>query len=282
MLGADLIGFQTQLYCNNFIETVGRELESLIDFERFTITKNNHVSYIKPFPISIAFPNGFDQSENENDRSDKEKLLKSLNVKTRYIGLGIERLDYTKGILERLKAIEIFLDRFPAYCGNFTFIQIAAPSRTKIKKYQDFAKEVENEVERINSLFKSKNWKPVVFLKKHHNHKEIQIFYKLADFMLVTSLHDGMNLVAKEFVASRYDEKGVLILSQFTGAARELKKALIVNPYNGEQTADAIKEALEMKPSEQTKRMRNMREVIKNYNVYRWSAELLKSIINLG
>ena len=282
MLGADLLGFHTQLHCNNFIETVGRELEAMIDFERFTITKNGHVSYIKPFPISISFPNGFEKTKDEIDKDEKEKLLKSLGIKTKYIGLGIDRLDYTKGILERLKAIEIFLNTYPSYLGHFTFIQIAAPSRTKVKKYRDFAVEVEKEVERINSQFKIKNWKPIVLLAKHHSHTEIQKFYRVADFCLVTSLHDGMNLVAKEYVASRFDEKGVLILSQYTGASRELEDALIVNPYNGKQTADAIKEALEMKPYEQTKRMRDMRETIKNYNVYRWSAELLKTIVNLG
>ena len=194
--------------------------------------------------------------------------MKSLGIKTKHIGLGVDRLDYTKGILERLKAIEIFLNKYPSYQGNVTFIQIAAPSRTKVKKYRDFAVEVEKEEERINNLFKTKGWKPIVLLEKHHNHTQIQKFYRSADFCLVTSLHDGMNLVAKEYVASRYDEKGVLILSQYTGASRELKDALIVNPYNGEQTADA--------------RMRNMRETIKNYNIYRWSAELLKTMVNLG
>lgn len=282
MLGADLLGFHTQLHCNNFIETVGRELESLIDFERFTITKNSHISYIKPFPISISFPNGFEKAKDEIDKDEKEKLLKGLGIKTKYIGLGIDRLDYTKGILERFKAIEIFLTKYPQYQNTFTFIQIAAPSRTKVKKYRDFAVEVEKETQRINSQFKIKDWKPIVLLEKHHSHAEIQKFYRATDFCLVTSLHDGMNLVAKEYVASRYDEKGVLILSQYTGASRELKDALIINPYNGEQTAGAIKEALEMKMPEQVKRMQEMREMVKNYNVYRWSAELLKSMVNLG
>ncbi|MBI2315004.1 trehalose-6-phosphate synthase [Candidatus Daviesbacteria bacterium] len=280
MLGADLIGFHTQLHCNNFIETVGRELESLIDYEQFTITRNNHISFIKPFPISIAFPNQ-DKSEEDN-KAAIDKIRKSLDIKTKYIGLGVDRLDYTKGILERLKGVEIFLTKYPQYKTQFAFIQIAAPSRTKVKKYHDFAQEVEKEVERINSAFKIKNWKPIVLLQRHHNQEEIQKFYKSVDFCLVTSLHDGMNLVAKEFVAARDDEKGVLILSQFTGASRELKDALIVNPYNGEQTAESIKQALEMKPTEQTKRMRNMREVVKNNNVFRWSAELLKTMIDLG
>ena len=283
MLGADIVGFHTQLHCNNFIETVGRELESLIDFERFTITRNEHVSFIKPFPISIAFFNGYEyQARDKEEKDNSQKLLKNLGVETKHVGVGVDRLDYTKGILERLKAIEIFLKKYPSYQGHFTFIQIAAPSRSKIKKYREFAQEVEKEVERINALFNAKGWKPIVLIERHHNHEEINQFYKLADFCLVTSLHDGMNLVAKEFVASRSDEKGVLILSQFTGASRELKDALIVNPYNGEQTAEAIHTALEMPPSEQTKRMKKLRETVKNHNVYRWSAEFLKTMVNLG
>lgn len=278
MLGADLIGFQTQLHCNNFIETVSREIESLLDYEQFTITRNEHTSYIKAFPISIAFPN---HPENRADHSNSIKILKSLNVKTKYIGLGVDRLDYTKGILEKLKAIEIFLKRYPTYIGNFTFIQISPPTRSKIKQYQKFSEDVEKEVERVNNLFRKNGWKPVIYLKKHHNREEIYKFYKLANVCLVTSLHDGMNLVAKEFVAARSDNKGVLILSQFTGASRELKDALIVNPYNGEQTAEAIKTALELSHSEQTKRMKRMREIVKIYNIYRWSAELLKTVINL-
>lgn len=284
MMGADLIGFHTQLYCNNFIETVGRELESLIDFEKFTITRNNHESYVKPFPISIAFSNGngHDKEELENSKKESESLLKSLGIKSKYVGLGVDRLDYIKGIPERLKAIEIFLSNNPRYKTHFTFIQVSPPSRTKIQKMRELAEDVEKEVERINNTFKTGNWKPIVFLKKHHDHRQLQTFYQAADFCLVTSVHDGMNLVAKEYAAARNDEQGVLILSQYTGASRELKEALIVNPYNAEQTADAIKEALEMSPKDQAKRMKNMREIIKNHNVYRWSAELLRTIVNLG
>lgn len=279
MLGADLIGFHTQLHCNNFIETVGREMESLIDIERFTITKGSHTSHIKPFPISIAFPNGLDNEQSQNVKQETGKTLKSLGIKTRFIGLGVDRLDYTKGILERFKAIEIFLIKYPQFVGNFTFIQVAAPTRINVKKYKEFAEDVENELQRINKLFKQKEWRPILFLNRHHSREELYRLYKLADVCLVTSLHDGMNLVAKEFVAARDDEKGVLILSRFTGASRELKDAIIVNPYNGEQTADAIKVALDMKESEKIKRMRSLREIVKNHNVYRWSAELLKSMV---
>ncbi|MBI2074603.1 MAG: trehalose-6-phosphate synthase [Candidatus Levybacteria bacterium] len=282
MLGADLIGFHTQLHCNNFIETVGRELESLIDFEQFTVTRGEHISLIKPFPISIAFSNHEEKPDDEQLEIEKKKLLKNLGIEVKYIGIGVDRLDYTKGILERIKAIELFLKKYTEYRGEFTFIQIAPPSKSKIKKYQEFAQAVEKEVERVNLLYKIKNWKPIVLIKKLHTHKELNQYYKLANVCLVTSLHDGMNLVAKEFAAARSDEKGVLILSQFTGASKEFKDALIVNPYSGEQTSEAIYTALIMPLSEQTKRMKKLRNSVKNHNIYRWSAEFLKTMVSLG
>lgn len=281
MLGSDLIGFHTQLHLNNFIETVERELESLIGFEQFTITHADHTSYIKTFPISIAFYNNLNP-KGGIQKPDREKTLKDLGVETKYLGVGVDRLDYTKGILERLKGIEIFLQRNPAYRRHFTFVQIAAPSRIEVKKYQDFARDVEKEVERINSKYKEKNWKPIIYINERKNRDEITKLFRLADFCLVTSLHDGMNLVAKEFVAARDDEQGVLILSQFTGASRELKDAILINPYNGEQTAEAIHAALRMSSSQQKKRMRKLRQTVRNYNIYRWSAEFLKAMVNLG
>jgi len=197
------------------------------------------------------------------------------------LGLGVDRLDYTKGILERFRAIELFLEKFPSYKNEFTFIQIAPPTRSKIKRYSDFEKEVTEEAERINSRFKSRDWKPIILIKRRHSHSELNVFYSRANICLVTSLHDGMNLVAKEYIAAKDDEKGVLILSQFAGASRELKEAIIVNPYNTEQVADTIKSGLEMSEAEQKKRMKKLRRVIKNHNVYRWSAELLRTMANL-
>lgn len=283
MLGADLIGFHTQLHCNNFIDTVGHELESLIDYEQFSVTRNEHLSLIKPFPISIAFSNGKTPTPlSEEEMDQNEKLLKQLGVNTQYIGIGVDRMDYTKGIPERIKAIEIFLHKYPSYQGRFTFIQLSPPTRRKVKRNREFAESVEAEINRVNSIFGKKGWKPIILIEKLHTHEELSHYYKLANFCMVTSLHDGMNLVSKEFVAARNDEKGVLILSQFTGASKELKEAIRVNPYNGEQTADAIKSALEMMPSEQVKRMRKLREAIRNHNIYRWSAEFIKTIVSLG
>lgn len=283
MLGADLIGFHTQLHCNNFIETVGRELESLIDFEQFTVTRNEHISLVKPFPVGIAFSNNTEQvSVTAEETVERKKLLKNLGIDTKYIGIGVDRLDYTKGILERIKGIELFFTKYPSFVGEFTFIQIAPPSKSKIKKYQEFAQAVEKEAERVNFQFRIKNWKPIVLIKKLHTHEELNQYYKLADLCLVTSLHDGMNLVAKEFVAARSDEMGVLILSQFTGASKEFKDALIVNPYSGEQTSEAIYTALKMNSSEQIKRMKKLRSSVRNHNIYRWSAEFLKTMVSLG
>jgi len=282
ILGADLVGFHTQLHCNNFIDTVGKELESLVDLEQFAVTRNGHKTYIKPFPISIAFYNGLHQVPDQSIQLTGKAILQTLNIKAKYIGLGVDRMDYTKGIPERLKAIDFFLDKYPHYKENFVFIQIAPETRSGVKKYQDFQNEVRTEVERINVKYQTRDWKPIILLKKRYSHNELNEFYKQANICLITSLHDGMNLVSKEFVAARSDEKGVLILSHFAGASRELKEALIINPYNTEQVADAIKLGLEMNETKQKERMHKMRETVKNHNVYRWSAELLKAIIDLG
>lgn len=283
MLGADLIGFHTQFHCNNFMDTVGRELEALIAWDKFTITKDNHRSLIKAFPISIDF-NGTFLSDEQRQRHQEEnrQLLDSLGITAEFIGVGVDRLDYTKGILERLKAVEIFLEKYPSYVGKFTFIQLSAPSRTSVKEYADFAQNVKKEVERINNLFQRDNWKPIVYLEEHRDHRFINTLYRVANFCLVTSLHDGMNLVSKEFIAARYDEKGVLILSQFAGSAQELRGAVIVNPYDGEKTAKTIFRALNMEEPEQSVRMKRMREKVKNHNVYHWSADLLKTMVDMG
>jgi len=279
MLGADLIGFHIQFHCNNFLDTVDRALESRIDWEHFAVERGGQTTLVKPFPISIAFPGQSNASTESNAaKPNKESLLKDLGVKGKHLGVGVDRIDYTKGILERFKAIERFMEKYPAYQGEFTFVELGAPSRTHIKEYHDLIAAVEVEVDRINWRFKTKEWQPIVFLKKHHSHEEIRPFYETADLCLVTSLHDGMNLVAKEYISARDDESGVLILSQFTGASRELRDALIVNPYDIEEMAEAIRMALEMDLVEQKARMRGMRETLKNRNIYYWAADLITAL----
>ena len=283
MLGADLVGFHTQFHCNNFLDTVDRTLESRIDWERFAVKKGGQTTLVKPFPISVAFPDAFQDVPSGPGASaeDRAAPLKEMGIKTKFLGVGVERMDYTKGVLERFHGIERFLEKYPHYQGAFTFVQLGAPSRTHIKRYHDFLAEVEQEAERINWKFKAKDYRPIVFLKKHHSHQEILPYYRLADVCMVTSLHDGMNLVAKEFVAARADESGALILSRFTGAARELRDALIVNPYDAEQLADSIRLALEMEPEEQSERMRRMRETLKEHNIYRWAGNLIEELTRI-
>jgi len=190
----------------------------------------------------------------------------------------VDRVDYTKGILERFLGIERLMEKYPSYQEKFVFVQIGAPSRSTIKRYHDLQVEVEEEAERINRRFQTNRWKPIVLLKRQHSHREIQRYYRTADLCMVTSLHDGMNLVAKEFVATRHDEQGVLVLSRFTGAARELPDAVLVNPYDIEQTAEAIRFALEMPTEERADRMRRMRREVKEYNIYRWAGNLIADL----
>ncbi|OGQ48490.1 MAG: hypothetical protein A3H42_01110 [Deltaproteobacteria bacterium RIFCSPLOWO2_02_FULL_46_8] len=271
MLGADIIGFHTQFHCNNFLETVDRTLECRTDWEHFSTTRMGHTTFVKPFPISVDFtPPLFDK-----ELPTKEELLKNLGVKASLVGVGIDRIDYTKGIPERFRAIERFFEKYPEYLGIFTFVQIGAPSREHIKRYHDLIGEVETEADRINWKFQANGWKPIIFIKRHLSHSEIQPYYKRADVCIVNALHDGMNLVAKEFVTARDDERGSLILSTFTGASRELKDALLVNPYDIEQTADMIKAGIEMDPEDQKLRMIRMRNAVRENNVYKWAADII-------
>jgi len=282
LLGADLIGFHIQSHCNNFLQTADRIVESRIDRERFSVQRHGHLTMVRPFPISVDFvADAGGESAQEPAYVERSALLKALGIEAAFVGVGVDRLDYTKGILERFLAIERFLEKYPRYQGQFTFIQIGAPSRSHIKRYHDLQAEVEAEADRINWRFRLDRWKPIVLLNWQHSHKEIQAYYRAADLCLVTSLHDGMNLVAKEFVAARSDERGVLILSCFTGAARELTDALQVNPYDIDQTAEAIHAALEMEPEEKQLRLQRMRKIVREHNVYHWAGTLIADLCEL-
>jgi trehalose 6-phosphate synthase len=280
LLGADLIGFHVQSHCNNFLQTVDRTVESRVDWEHFSVMRQDHRTIVRPFAISVDLTDDEPVEDGNQGFTYEERaaLLRGLGVEATFMGIGVDRVDYTKGILERFLAVERFLEKNPTYQRKFTFVQIGAPSRTHIKRYHDLLAEVEVEADRINWRFQSDKWKPIVFLKRQHSHKEITPYYRAADLCLVTSLHDGMNLVAKEFLAARRDERGVLILSQFTGAARELRDALLVNPYDIEQTAEAIRVALEMEPEEKQLRVQRMRRIIKEHNIYRWAGNLITEL----
>ncbi|MDP1725849.1 MAG: trehalose-6-phosphate synthase [Bacteroidota bacterium] len=278
MLGADLIGFHTQYHCNHFLETVNKTLESRVLWDNFSVKMSGQTTFVKPFPISIAFTY---KDFNKKPKIKASQLLDELGISAKFMGVGVDRIDYTKGIIEKFQAIERFLEKNPSYIGKFTFVQIGAPSRTLIKSYSDMVSAVETETNRINWRFKSKGWKAILLLKRHHSHEEIEPFYAVADFCLVNSLHDGMNLVAKEYVASRNENDGVLILSRFAGASQELQGAIVVNPYDIEKSADAIKLALEMTDQEQNLRMKQMRQIIVENNIYSWAAALLRTMVTI-
>jgi trehalose-6-phosphate synthase len=282
LLGADLIGFHIQTHCNNFLQTVDRAVEALTAWDRFEVSRKGHVTRVRPYPISVAFP-----PENQSAQvipisgGTRAQLFHELGVEASLLGIGVDRVDYTKGIVERFRGIERFLELYPDYQRRFCFVEIGAPSRSTIPRYKQFLDEVTQEADRINARFQAGRWKPIVLLKRHHSHEEIERFFRAASLCLVTSLHDGMNLVAKEFIASRTDSRGALILSTFTGAANELSDALLVNPYDVDQLAHAIKQGLEFDEEEQYARMSRMRKIVYENNVYRWAANLLSDLTEI-
>jgi trehalose 6-phosphate synthase len=282
LLGADVIGFHIPLHCNNFLATVDRVVESRTDREHMTVRRHGHTSLVRPYPVSVAF-DGMSRSASapvgkhlERERADeRERLLSRFGVRAERLALGVDRLDYTKGIVERLEALGQFFEDHPWYRERLTMVQIAAPSRTRIPSYAALGVRVEETTQRINALYQTAHWKPIVLIEEQQNHDEVRRWYQAADLCLVTSLHDGMNLVAKEFVAARDDEDGVLVLSKFTGAAVELRDALLVNPYDIAGVSEAIYRGLEMSPEERRERMRRMRRQVMEYNIYLWAAKAL-------
>ncbi|MFO0667723.1 MAG: trehalose-6-phosphate synthase [Polyangiaceae bacterium] len=281
ILGSSIVGFHTQQHCNHFLDAVDTFVESRIDREHSAVVQGARQTLIRPYPISIEWPVHWLEStpSAEDCRAHVFKLLGL--APDALLGIGIDRLDYTKGIEERLLAVERLLERHPEYRGRLTFAQLAAPSRTRIERYQDLNDTVERVAERINRRFGNGDYRPIALLRSHHEPPTVYRYYRAADFCYVSSLHDGMNLVAKEFVAARSDEKGVLILSQFTGAARELTEALVVNPYDLEQASSAMSAALSMGADEQRDRMHAMRTLVSELNVYRWAGRMLVDAASL-
>jgi trehalose 6-phosphate synthase len=275
LLGSSILGFHTQFHCNNFFDTVDRFLEARVDRETFTISYGGNPTEVRRYPISIEWPPAALQLQApvaECRARVRQRLELAPDVK---LGIGVDRLDYTKGILERFAAIERLFELEPRWAGQFSFIQVAAPSRSSIDEYQNLDARVRSLAARINERFGRPGYEPIILRIEHHDAAQVYELYRAAELCYVSSLHDGMNLVAKEFVAARDDEQGVLILSQFTGAARELAESLIVNPYDIEQSAAAMHMALTMSSEEQRARMRSMRNLVQEFNVYRWAGRML-------
>ena len=281
LLGNDLIGFHIAYHRDNFIETVERTLECKIDHEKHSITRSGQTTLVHPFPISVDFDQISKDAGKESVLQEMESLKQQYGLGDEIIGAGIDRIDYTKGIPERLIALDKLFSRYPNYRGKVVFFQLSEPSRIHIKKYRELNAETDELIETINWKYQREDWKPVIHLKEHLSPATLHAFRRMADFFIVSSLHDGMNLVAKEYVASRIDEDGVLILSRFTGAARELTEALLINPYATDEFAETIREAIELSPPDRKKRMHKLREIVQNNNIYRWAGKIATELSNI-
>ena len=275
MLGSSILGFHTQLHCNNFIDAVDRFMEARIDREQNAVVHGGRPSLVRPYPISVEWPPHW-LADLPPPRECRAGVLADLGLpSSTLLGVGVDRLDYTKGLEERLQAVERLLERFPSLRGRFGFVQLGAPSRTVIERYRLLNEAIEQQANRINERFGNESYKPIIIRRAHHEPPAVYRHLRAADVCYVSSLHDGMNLVAKEFVAARDDERGVLVLSDFTGAAKELTDALIVNPYDIDEAASALAAAINMPLEEQRDRMRSMRAMVSEFNVYRWAGRML-------
>jgi trehalose 6-phosphate synthase len=282
MLGSTILGFHTRYHCKNFIETVDRYLEARIEHEHSTITFGGAQTLVESYPISIEWPTPEQARSWPTPGQCRTEVLERLHIPQGHmVGVGVDRFDYTKGIFERFNAVERMLEKYPEWQGRFTFVQVAAPSREALEEYRSFQERIARTAERINARFGRPDAPVIRLLAQHHGHEEVNKLYRAADVCMVTSLHDGMNLVCKEFVAARDDERGVLILSRFAGAAREMPEALVVNPYDVEETADALYQSLTMPPAEQRERMASLRSTVHEYNVYRWAGRMLADAARL-
>ena len=280
LLGNDLIGFHLRLACQNFLDAVDWTFEARVDRERFEVTRNGKATMVRPFPISIDFEEYGAVADSPQAEEDEKWWKRELGLGDDcLVGVGVDRIDYTKGILERFAALDRLLTKYPEYRGKLVFVQIAVPSRSRIREYQMLEDEIDALSDEINWRWAAGSWRPIILLKKHFPQMRLIALHRLAQFCLVTSLHDGMNLVAKEFVASRSDGDGVLILSEFAGASRELTDAVVVNPFDEERVAEAMRSALEMDPQERRRRMNRMRAVVAEGNVYRWIGKILSTLL---
>jgi trehalose 6-phosphate synthase len=282
LLANDLLGFHIRYHCDNFLATVDRELEARVDRERSSVFHHNGIeTLVRPFPISTDFAGLSRQVEGEEVKQEGRRLQKVYQLHGQRICLGLDRLDYTKGIPERLRAVDRLFSKYPAYRRHVTFVQAGPESRVHIKRYKDLSEEISGLVEEINWRYGTTDWTPVLLLCQHLPLPQVLALYRLAEVCVVSSLHDGMNLVAKEYIAAANDRNGVLVLSRFTGAARELSQALLINPYDTETFADTLAAALDMEAEERGSRMLALRDTVEKNNIYRWAGKILTALTAL-
>jgi trehalose 6-phosphate synthase len=281
LLSNDLLGFHIKYHCHNFLSTCESELEAKVDWEESAVTYKGHKTLVKDFPISVDFEQMSEMASAEDVTKKVEDLPSEIDPPYEILALSIDRVDYTKGIVEKIRAVDRFLEKYPQYQKKFVFFQKGALSRLHIKTYKNLIDEIQSVAEEVNWKYRSGNWYPIVLLNSKIDYATHLALYRACDLCLVGSLHDGMNLVAKEFISANVDLKGMLLLSKFTGAARELKEAVLVNPYDHDGFADAIKIAIEMPSEEKNERLKKMRENIQENNIYKWAGKFISELIKI-
>lgn len=281
LLGNDLIGFQIPLFVKNFMDCVRECLDADIDYTKETINFKGHTTRLKAFPISIDFDKFNSMASSQRTKGMIQRLKEKYGLTQGYIGIGVDRLEYTKALIKRLQAIDLFFDRYERFRRKFTFIQIAVPTRMK-EPYISYKRTVEELISKINKKYSTGNWKPIIYIDTKIEHRDLVAYYRMSDVAIISSVYDGMNLVAKEYVVSQVDEKGVLILSELAGAADELEGAILINPYDIEGFSDAIRRALVMSSREKADRMGLLRRQVKEKDVYNWISEILREVINIA
>lgn len=300
LLECDFLAFHRGYQAKNFLETVRREFEARIDDETNRVFYNNKVTTVKNIPLGIdvdVIKSLVDErnedkllgkifgkiviNQDKNNEDNKHKTIKKYFEQYKII-IGVDRLDYTKGLILRLQALDLFLEKYPQYKGKIVYLGIMAPSREAIPAYSILKKEVNNFAKEINEKYKNDGWKPIHLVNEIFTRKEIVNFYRNADLCLVTPRDDGMNLVSKEFIVATATSgnPGMLVLSQFAGSAIDLRAAIIVNPYDVNQLSSAIKKGLEMDVKEKKRRIQEMAETLEEKNVYEWAVEFVGNALS--
>jgi trehalose 6-phosphate synthase len=282
LLGNDVLAFHLPQHCRNFLETVDCSLEARIDRSSSEVCRSGRCTAVRAVPIGIDYDEQNRVAKSAAVTTQQRRWIQELSLAGKQVAIGIDRLDYTKGIPERFRYLDRLLENHPEYRGKLVFVQVAVPSRSSLPAYRQLELEVEALTARINRRWGGPSWRPIVLLKRHCTQTEMVALHRIANFCVVASLHDGMNLVAKEFVASRTDESGVLVLSKFAGAARELRDALQINPFSIEEGAEAYRAALEMPESERRRRMQRMRAIVRQNTIYSWAGELVGEFAKVG
>jgi len=281
LLQCDQIGFHLDRYCENFLASAKECLGAKVRNHGCDVEYRGKCTSVKSFPIGIDFRMFNDIATSQKTLASIERLKKKYSLSGKKVGLGVDRLDYTKGIPEKLRALHIFFSRYPEFLENFVFIQVLAPSRSKIQAYRNLSERVLQKIEELNIRFGTHKWKPIICINSSLDRESLVPFYRMADLMLITPVQDGMNLVAKEYVACQVEGKGVLLLSEFAGAHEEMKHSVTVNPYDSEGVAEAVKRALEMPEEERKEKIRASRDSTSKNDVNFWLNSLMEELTTL-